>query len=372
MAIVRPKPKTFSAEQFARVEQASSMQTGKSVAMKSLDPQNFPVFDIPVNKKVLVYVPNHRVATPDGRETIRMDKGAFHPIIDKGSYHTLRCISGIVTDDYQDADGNTVKGYDGTCPCCDNSVVSELWDLYRYEYAEIAKQKGIDPDNDPDDTLKPFRQELARKMAIKQAEVMYTFPIVVVDCEEGTTTPKKNAEGQLTGKPMWYTIRETTYMEKWAKSFEAMEDGQDHPAGCWFILNFEYNAKSGKHDKMGSARALAVTYRQMANYGEWAKYFDNLTAGWTPQKATETVIANIYPSLDEARQVVDTVMQPVRNKLSMFELQKHGLAQGGVASAPQQALADNAEQTLAGFGGVVPNDAPPQALTGEAPQMGVE
>ncbi len=371
----KPTPKKFtSRESFNAVSQASHNQTGKRVTVRSTDPVNFPVFETPINQKVLVYVPNHRVTNSEGAEEMRMDKGAFHAVINGGQYMSYRCYSGIF---------NESEGYDGSCPFCDTQ--NEVWDLYREDYASIAKAKGIDPDNDPDDLLKPVRQELTKNMVVKAPEVWYTFPIVVIECEEGTTNPKVDEAGKLKFQPMWYTIRETTYKDKWEKAFETMADSPTHPAGNWFVLNFTYTPKSGKHDKMGSARALQVGCKQMStDYVQWADYFNKLTEEWDAFKAQETVIANQYFSLEDAKTVADEAMKPVRDKLQIFALKKQGVA---VNNSGQS---NNAQQALAGFGNVSelpdkgaepavaqPAEAqpivPPQPVTTEDPgNMGAE
>jgi hypothetical protein len=197
-------------------------------------------------------------------------------------------------------------------------------------------------------------------MVVKAAEVWYTFPIVVIECEEGTTNPKLDAEGKISGKPMWYSIRETTYNDKWVKAFETMADSPTHPAGNWFVLNFTYTPKSGKHDKMGSARALQVGCKQMNDsYNQWAEYYNQLTEGWDEMKAAETVIANHYLELSDVQSVADTAMEPVRDKLQMFSLQEQGV---GIAKS-----ATSAESALAGFGATEAAPAAPAPATGSAP-----
>lgn len=314
MALGKLKPLQFNAETFQKVAQAASAQTGKNSTPRSEDSVNFPVFETPINKKVLIYVPHHVYTDADGEEHMSMDKGAFHQVIIGKSFHTYRCVSGI------QAEGI----YDGTCPLCES--VPDCWDLYNLEYAEQAKQKGIDPNNDPDDLLKSVRQELTKKMSIKNAEVWYTFPIVVIECEEGKLKPKVDDEGKLIGTPMWYSIREATYKDKWGSPLETQD--LTHPAGSWLVLDFTYQSKSGKFDKMNSARALKVAVKDMPKYADWAKYYDELTAEWTPQKASEMVIANHYLSLEDLGKVEEEAMKPTRKKLDMFKVVSVGATAG--------------------------------------------
>lgn len=367
MAIKRPAPKKLSEAAQAAITSASAMQTGKTSRVKSYD-ADYPVFDVPINQKVLVYIPNHVVQDPSGAITLRMDKFAAHPVIDGRSYADIRCSQGVVVDEL---------GLDGSCPLCDG--MSEAWDLYNHEYADIARSKGIDPKSpEAQDALKQDRMDLVNKMVIKQADVWYTFPIVVIDCEEKdgvlTTIPKKDAEGRINGTPMWYSIRERTYNEKWGAGFDSIdtEDGvvPNSPAGLWAILNFTYTPKSGNHDKMGSAKALKVTFKAMAGYEQVATYFDQLTEGWTPAKAQEVVVLDVIRDMTEMKEVADTLLKPVRDKLAMYSLSETS----GAAVPAGVSVNASAENALAGFGGATPVETgalPASNLTAEMPNTGV-
>lgn len=368
----KPAPKKLSEAAQAAITTASAQQTGKSQRIRSYD-SDFPVFDVPINQKVLVYIPNHVVMGPDGTMSLRMDKFAAHPVIDGRSYGDVRCTSGVVVEELN---------LDGTCPLCDG--INECWELYNHQYADIAKSKGIDPKSaEAQEGLKQDRIDLIQKMNIKQADVWYTYPIVVIDCEEKdgvmTVIPKKDSDGKIKGTPMWYSIRERTYMEKWVAGFDSLdtEDGSipSSPAGMWAILNFTYTPKSGNHDKMGSAKALKVTFKNMPGYEQWATYFDTLTEDWTPGKAQEVVVLDVVRDMDEMKQVADSLLKPVRDKLAMYQLS----AGGAVGAPPAVGAGASADAVLAGFGGATPvappaapGALPPSDLTAEMPQVGVE
>jgi hypothetical protein len=301
-----------------------------------------------------------------------MDKFAAHQVIDGRTYADIRCTQGVITEEL---------GLDGSCPLCDS--MTEVWELYNKEYEDIARTKGIDPKSDEAaTTLKQDRINLLNARVIREANVWYTFPIIVIECEEKdgqlTTIPKKNAEGKINGTPMWYSIRERTYQEKWQAGFDALEPDEENggviptnPAGLWAILNFTYTPKSGNHDKMGSAKALKVTFKPMRGYEAWATYFDDLTAEWTPTKAQEVVVLDVVRDMAEMCEVRDSIMKPVRDKLAMYALGKADDATG----AP--AIGTSADNVLAGFGGATPVEAPAGALpagnlTAEMPSAGVD
>lgn len=364
----RPAPKKLSEAAQTAITQASAQQTGKAVRIKSYD-SDYPVFDVPVNQKLLIYIPNHTIQNPDGTIGLRMDKFAAHPVIDGRSYADVRCSQGVIAEEL---------GLDGSCPLCDS--MAEVWELYNKEYADICKTRCLDPKSAEAQTeLKQDRIDLVQNMVIKQADVWYTYPIVVIDCEEKdgqlTTIPKKNAEGQISGTPMWYSIRERTYLEKWQAGFDSLEpdDGimPTSPAGLWAILNFTYTPKSGNCDKMGSAKALKVTFKPMNGYNEWASYFDKLTEEWTPAKAQEVVVLDVVRDMAEMQEVRDTLMKPVRDKLAMY-----AIGESQPATPAAGAIGASADNALAGFGGATPVETPAGALpsgdiTAEMPNAGV-
>jgi hypothetical protein len=349
----RPTVKNISENELAQITAASAAQTGKTVVTKSYDP-NFPVFDIPVNakaSKILIYIPNHKVMTSDGINQLRMDKFAAHPVFDGKSYDNVRCTSGVVADSL---------GLDGSCPLCDG--INTCWTLYGKQYEDIAKTRGIDKDSaDAKEMLKNERKELLSNFAIKQAEVWYTFPIVVIACEEKdgvlTTTPKLNAEGQLQGTPMWYSVREKTFLDKWEAAWDAVADedlGDKTPAGRWVVLNYTV-AGNDQPSKMQAAKALKVTYKKMGDtYVKWEEYFDKMTEAWTPAKAMETVVLDAVRSLEETQEVADAILKPVNEKITMYALASSATPAAQIAPP----TADDAAAALAQFG--------------TAPNMGVE
>lgn len=357
----KPKAKQLSAEEVAVINSASAQQTGKAQTQKTFDP-DFPVFDVPINQKLLVYVPNHTTMLPDGSIGLRQDKFAAHPIIDGRSYGNVRCSQGLIVNSL---------GLDGTCPLCNAS--SEIWDLYHKEYEAIAKAKGIQIDApEAKEGLKEDRKNLAQSMVIKSAEVWLTFPIVVIECEEKdgqlTTTPKRNAEGQIVGKPYFYSIREKTYIDKWAPAFDTVEsdDGvPTHPGGRWVILNFTYTPSSGNHTKMGSANNLKVAFKNMsADYKVWEEYFDKVTEEWTPAKAQEVVVLDVIRDMEEMQEVADQLLKPVRDKLAIYNLS--GSGSGSAPTAPAIGVNADANSALANFGATpvesTSGAVPPEAL----------
>jgi len=344
--IKRPTPKKLSEEAQQAITEASAKQTGTITKLKSYDPA-YPVFDVPVNQKVLIYIPNHTKVLADGSVVMIKDEFAAHPVIDGRTFDTVRCTSEVI---------NPELGLDGTCPLCD--AMSDSWALYNKELEEIARAKGIDPKGpDADTLLKEDRKTCLNNMTVKNAEKWFVFPIVVIACNEKdgrwTVTPKRDANNQISGKPMWYTIRERTYDTKWGAAFDALdEEGENNcPAGRWAVLNFTYASKDGTYDKMSSARNLNVSFKTMSGYEQWERYFDEMTADWTVAKARETVVVAAIRDMNEMKEVEETLMKPVRDKLNLYAL-SGGLPVGGAPALPNGAAggAASADAALSQFG----------------------
>lgn len=361
--IKRPAPKTFSAEAQQMILNASAQQTGTQTVVKSYNP-DYPVFEIPVNQKLLVYIPNHTITNANGDVELRKDKFAAHPVRDGRSYGNIRCTNGVIAPDF---------GLDGSCPCC--QALNECWDLFNAEYGQIAKSKGIDTSTeDGKAAMKADYMKLRDEFAIKTAEVWYTFPIVVIDCEEKdgklSTTPKLNEQGQMTGKPYFYSIRERTFEDKWGKAFDSLaeDDGTHNPAGMWAVLNFTYTPKDGSQPtKMDSARALSVAFKQVDDtYKAYAEYFDKVTEGWTPEVAMKEIVLDVFRDMAETKDATDAVMAGTRDKLLMFKAAEANALAGG--TAPAIGTSD-ANETLKNFG-VGETDG--GNVTAEMPNVGIQ
>ena len=349
MAIGRPAAINLG-DISAALAQSSATQTASSRVEKSYDPA-FPVFDVPVNQKVLAYIPKHIKTNEDGTTDLIMDTFLAHPVRDGRAYHNIRCSNGMHF---------PTIGWDGSCPLC-NAVTNELWPLYHKEMDALARAQGLNPEApETKEILKPNSKEWLQNRPIREAERWFTFPIVVVECEEGTLNPKMDEKGQLIAHPCYYSIREVTYNDKWVAGFDTL-DGvpPTHPGGLWAVLNFTYQPKSGKPDKMGSAESLKVSYKTNEHLAQWAEYFDQLTAGWTVEKAMEVVALDAVRPMNELVDITDQVMKADRDKANLYNV---------MGSAPVQAVPTSADASLQAFAGA-PQIAAPTAPA--APQQPV-
>jgi len=340
MALARPKPKTLTPEQSQQIVAAASQQQPKTAKEKSYD-SDYPVFEVPINDKVLIYIPNHRQTNPDGTVRLRADKFTAHPITDGNSFGNVRCLRDLKMPEL---------GYDGSCPLCEG--MDDVWNLYKAEYEGVARARGVATDApEAKELLKTERKDLANSRVIRESEVWMTFPIVVVACEKNGSEPTDTRrpilqDNKLQFQICWYSIREMTYLDKWEKVLNdtVSDDAVAAPAGMWAILNFTYTPKSGKHDKMGSAKSLSVTFLSKPEYAQWAEYFDQLSVGWTPEKAQEVVVLDALRDMEETTEIADRLLKGVRDRLAMYDL---GKASALAIPAP---TSNSMESALSGFG----------------------
>jgi len=367
----RPTPKKLSPEEQKAITNASSMQTGTVTVPKSYD-KNFPVFEIPVNKKILVYVPNHTDVDADGKVILRADRFAAHPIIMGRSYLDVRCSAGI-----ESAELHT----DGSCPFCD--AVQKSWELYNFEIDALARQRGIDRKTpEGKEALKEDSKKLLNNRAVKEAVEWLVFPIVVIDTEDtadgkSTVVPKLDASGRITGKPCYYKIRKSTFLDKFGSAIDAYNEitnndlSIDNIGGQWLILDFTYAVKDGQQPTaMHSAKELKVTVKPMGDdYKPWAEYFDKQTEAWDVENIRTNVVFAVLRNAQEQQEACDEVMKPVEDKLVMYQMSQAGAmgipAQPTSASAVLEQLGNAEAQTP------TPAQAAPTASTGELPNMGV-
>lgn len=279
-------------------------------APKSTDPVNFPVFEVPVNKKVLIYVPNHTYMDKDGVQQLVMDKPLIHSITDGKRFYSYRCINGLVDE---------ANGLTGECPLCEGC--DEPWTYANKVIEEKCRARGLDPEDTDSNDVKAIRSAAFSDRVLKDAVRYYTFPIVVFETvnDEGRQL-LTDENGKIRFKPYWYSISETQYIDKWQKALEGMEDEPTHPGGRFFLLNYTYTPKHGEPNKRDSARALVVSGRNTVKGAEKLKeHLDELTKDWTVEKAIETVINNNLYSTAQLQEVADEVLEKTRTMLALMD-----------------------------------------------------
>lgn len=304
------KPVVFSAEENEKIQRQLGVQEVQKAAPKSTDPVNFPVWEVLVGKKALIYVPNHVIVDESGVEHLRMDNPLIHYVTDGKRFYNYRCVSGIVSDDGQ---------LTGECPLCDGC--SEPWDLANLKIEAKCKQAGLNPEDVENTSVKNIRSAEFGDRAIKEAVRYFTFPIVVFETlNDDAKTIVKDEEGNYKYKCYWYSVSESMYEDKWKKILDGMEDEPTHPGGHFFILNYIYTPKHGDPNKRDAARNLQVVAKNLKGSEKVRAFLDEATKDWTPEKARETVISNNMYSTEDLQYIADEVLEPVRLLISSLKM----------------------------------------------------
>lgn len=297
-------------ESASKIAEQLNVQSEKRTYPKSLDPENFPVFDPQVEHKYLIYVPKHVVVDEKGTETLLMDRPLIHTVITpSGSYEYHRCTNGITAEEFD---------LDGSCPLCDG--VSEPWDLANIQITNECSQMGLDPNDKENETVKSIRSRYFNARVIDSPRRYYTFPIVVFDTVNNDGKTLAVQDGNLSYRPMWYHVSQNFYDEKWGKFLEGVEDEPTHPGGMFLTLNFCYNVKSGSPNKRDAVRNMGISLRTKIGLKDTTKLcemLDKLTESWTPMKAQETVISNIISPNKILLEIADDALVDTRSLIAM-------------------------------------------------------
>lgn len=301
-------PIKMTEEENQAVQQQLGMQSTSKSAPKSLDPKRFPVFEIPVNGKELVYVPNHVYKDEKGVEHLCMDMPLVHNVLDGRRFLYYRCINGIEMES---------QGLTGECPLCIGSA--DAWDYANLRIKAKCKVEGLDPEDKENESVKRIRSSMYDERVVKDANRQFTFPIVVISTQnhDGKTI-MKDEEGNYLLVPQWYQISETQYNNTWAKALEVLEDEPTHPGGHFFLLNYTYKPNNGEHNKRDSAKNLSVNYKNLKGSDEIAKKLDELTKDWTPAKARETVVNSVLYSTEQIEYVADSALEHTREMIALM------------------------------------------------------
>lgn len=337
--MARPIPRKFNSEQMKIFKEQSAKQTEKTRTPLTVDESLYPMFEIPVNDKRLIYVPDfYEMVTDDEtgikKRELTVDRGAFHSTRHRGSYQEYRCIAQI----------SGLEGFDGTCPFCDSQ--KEVWDLYNLQYADIASKKNIDPaSEEAKEGLKEDRKKLISEMAVSRKVMKVTFPVVVFECKPNTLTMEVDENGVPKARVEWMRCSEKQYTDTWIKAVGGLDEEDQYLGGKFFILDYTYDTKGKEANKMFSAQNLKVvhkptTEKNREQFNELARYWDEEAKEWTPELSVNTIYNNMVYDTVSLIPVVDEVMTPTRDKLATYEL-----AKGGVAN--KNLLADNSPEALA-------------------------
>lgn len=321
------KPKTLTPEQLNKVAEVTAAQTGKQQYKRTLDDSE--VFQIPVNEKILIYVPNHNEII-DGVEMLKMDKAFIHTVKNGNITQSIRCTAGIEE-----------LGY-SSCPLCE--VEQSHWDLVRLQTEETCKKQGIDPNDRDSDHVKSIWRKFKDSMALAGHKRKYTFPIAVIDARS------KDEDGLPTFKIVWYSISEKFYKDKWGTALLSIQSGSEEldfdaestvaddvvlpsPGGRVFELDFTYDDKENKHNKVQSALHLKVIPKSVGD--KWKPLLAKIeeeAKSYTVERCVTTVVDNLFYEEEDMRAIADEITAPVLQRIALYE--SIGGSNSGIAGLP--------------------------------------
>jgi len=302
------------------VEGSQSQEVARG-GQRSSDP-NFPVFQTPVGQDILVYIPRTNVIATENGEDMQVLRSYIHQGRVGRQFVFLRCIHGLSGTSVFDA-----LGYDGTCPACE--ATQEAWELYRLKLDEEARRRGIDPQNDPSDTLKTVRTNLLEELDMRNSEEYATFPIVVIPMK-GKLQPVDDWQEKMQAQFVFW--RRQRYNDTLLAALDSLINNPGHPAGLFWLWKFTYDTKGKQANARDAARNAKFTVIQDPNVLSMLEPIravaEEKAKEFTLLKAAEVVIPNQFLYKEDLEIEVNKIMQKTRQ---LLELAK----QRGVAALPQ-------------------------------------
>jgi hypothetical protein len=276
--------------------------------------KNFPVFATPVNSDILVYIPMTNVVTDENGPDMKVLPSHIHDGKLGKAFTSIRCISGLSGNPAFDS-----LGYDGTCPACE--ATRETWELYRLKLDAEAKRIGIDPQNDPADTLKPAREKILGEMDLKGAEEYVTFPIVIIPTK-AKFTPADDALENL--EVVYVHWRKKRYSEAILAALDTMMTNPGHPAGLFWLWKFSYDTQgkqANARDSAKNAKYTAITDAAAVNlFAKFIPVAEEKAKEFTLLKAAEVVVATQFMFKEDMDAEVGKVMAKTRQLLQLSEM----------------------------------------------------
>lgn len=319
--------------------QGSQNQEVNKGTPRTTDP-NFPVFTTPINQDIIVYFPMVNVVTTENGTDMQVLKSHIHEARVGKSFTSVRCISGLAGGVFDQL------GYDGSCPACD--AMQEVWELYRVKLNAEAKRLGIDPQNDPQDVLKPAREKILSEMDLKNAEEYVTFPVVIIPTA-GKFQPAPDAMEKM--QAVFVHWRRKRYNDAILSALDSLMVNPGHPGGMFWLWKFSYDTKGKQANARDSAKNAKYTpitdQSALALFEPFREAAEEKAKEFTLVKAAEVVVANQFLYKEDLEAEVNKIMARTRN---MLELAKMGGMQQPALGAGQPAGQLGFANPLANFG----------------------
>lgn len=291
----------------------------------------FPLFKTPVGENLLVYIPTLNVTeNPDGTTSNELLYTALHNFHSGKRFGTITCISGI---DGESPIAQALGYTDHTCPACD--AVSECWNLVNAKIEALAKELGIDPNEDKEGRLEPSRKKFISEMAMQRSNMYVTFPIVVI--------PHKNlrlTEGSIKNMQGYFvTMTKQRYEEKVCAGLTSLLDNPGHIGGRFMLWKFIYDTKGQQPNARDAAKNASFNIindvAALTAFEPCRVKGEEIGAKFTNLKALEVLTALEPVEYTKILSDVNSVMKETRQVLATLDSSDGAVA---LPSSPEKAL----------------------------------
>lgn len=331
------KKSGLNLQALAKLQTQANAQVVTTGPLNTLD-TSFPIFETPVNEDKLVYIPMTNTEVTENGTIMKLLTGHVHTCIDGRAYPKIRCINGLVDEEF---------GLDGTCPLCDAIVRAKQ--LRNIKFESECRAEGIDPQNDATGKSKEIYKRLCQEMPVGEPVETVAFPIVEIETEKGSLNPVK--DGKLTAK--WVVMTKDKYDKVITGALSAMIAKPSSPAGMFWAFQFTYKADDGKHNKRDSgknARYAPIVDPASVQLLEVLKAAcEDAAKEFTIEKAFTTIVQFIPQSVEDTQKDADRIMRKTDDFLAVYN---NSTAQQITAGATPAAIGTTAsvQNALENFG----------------------
>lgn len=325
------KPVKLSAEQTAAVAQSLGSQDISSKTPRVLD-ENFPLWEVIVNDKGLVYIPNFTQEV-NGVKQLAVERAFIHDIRLGKQFMKIRSTQGL--------NGLPEElGISGQDPLSEAEQVN--WDLYNKKAEIKGHQLGVDPRSD-DEGMKNARRALINAFTVKQAREFYTFPIIHISTEkdaQGKNDIRKilrGADGNVVFKVYYYQVSEAQFTKQFKPIMDTLEEGETL-GGQFYSFSYDTGKATEMLDnpKRDSGLNFKPTMIPMKAIDEAGrKALDQYAVEFTLEKARETIISLLLLDDEQHRAIAEQAIKPVQDELDTINLGQAQAVVAAPAAAPQ-------------------------------------
>lgn len=273
----------------------------------------YPLFKTPVGENLLVYIPTLNVVNlPEGGEYMNILETCVHDFKVGKQFGTIPCIAGISDDDPMAEE----LGYTGhTCPACD--AVAECWQLIDKKVNAIASELGVDPQNDPEEKIKPYRSKAIAEMAIRNTSQIVTFPIVVIPHKK--LIPTEDAMEKM--QTYFVTMTKQRFNEKVCAGLSALMYNPGHIGGKFMLWQFVYDTKGQTPNARDAAKNavfnIVTDSQALEKYEPYKAKAEEIASSFTNLKALEVLTALECKDYNSIVNDVNRVMKTTRAILAV-------------------------------------------------------